>query len=201
MPPMDPESGGRWGLMGGVFDPVHYGHLILADCAVQSYSLSGVLFTVSFSPPHRDRKPEASFKDRIEMVKLAAEGNERFVVSDLEKDLDSPGYTVNIVNHLKRQYPGADWHLILGADNIAVFESWYKPEELSRNVKIVVGNRPGFNSEFEHSEWYDRVDKFEMPLIDISSTMIRQSIGEGRSIRYLLPDNVRRFIIEKGLYL
>lgn len=197
---MNPDPQGKWGIMGGVFDPIHYGHLVLAECACQAFTFSGVLFVVSYNPPHREQKPSISFEDRIEMTALGTEDNEIFAVSDLEKTLEGPGYTLAIVKSLREKYPDADWHLILGADNIAVFDSWHKPEELAQQAKIVVANRPGYDREFEQSKWHDRVKKFRMPLLEISSTMIRQSIKENRSVRYLMPEKVWQFIRDKGLY-
>jgi len=201
MSPMTtPEQPGKWGIMGGIFDPIHYGHLILAESARQACGLDGILFVPSLDPPHRSARPIASFDDRCTMVKLAIEGNDRFVFSNLEEKLASPGYTLAVVDYLNQTYPDPDWHLILGADNIAIFDSWHKPEELVKRVKIVVGRRPGVDDEFQKSPWHDFVTVFPMPQIEISSTAIRECVGAGRSIRYLLPDDVRGFVESRGLY-
>jgi len=195
-----PDFSGKWGIMGGIFDPIHNGHLLLAESASNACGLTGVLFVVSFDPPHRDHKPVASFETRLQMVETAIEDNDGFTVSDMEKDLKVPAYSVNIIEELKKQHPNADWHLILGADNIALFDTWYRPEKLTALVKIVVAQRPGYEQSGRESPWYKKVEKFNMPLIDISSTMIRHRLGEGRTIRYLVPENVRKIIIEKRLY-
>lgn len=197
---MSPENGGKWGLMGGIFDPVHIGHLVLADSALEKCGLDGVLFVVSLNPPHRAHKPVASFEDRLLMTRLAIAENERFVISDLEKKLASPGYTLAVVEYLEQQYPSAEWNLILGADNVAIFDSWHKPEELVKRVRIFVGHRPGYDDTFEKSVWKKHFTTFDMPLLQISSTAIRQSIGQGRSIRYFVPNEVREFITSRGLY-
>ncbi|MEW5922733.1 MAG: nicotinate-nucleotide adenylyltransferase [Candidatus Zixiibacteriota bacterium] len=194
------EKAGNWGIMGGVFDPIHYAHLLLAESAAAAFGLRGVLFIVSFNPPHRDQKPVAPFPVRLKMVSEAIKDNDRFVISDMEQDLDMPSYTVNIVDILHQTYPEIDWHLILGSDNIAAFNTWYKPEELVKKARIVVAGRPGYEESMRHSPWLDKVQKFEMPLMDISSTMIRRRIGEGHSIRYLVPEGVRRIIEKEGLY-
>ena len=186
--------------MGGVFDPIHYGHLALAEGALEAFGFDGVLFVVSFDPPHRNQKPVLPFEQRLEMVRMAIEDNEKFSVSDLERDLGLPGYTLNIVTHLKEKNPEADWHLILGADNLAGFDSWYKPEELVKQAKIVVGDRPGYTRESEKSRWLGHADRFGIPRLDISSTALRESIRQNKSVRYLLPESVRRYIMEKGLY-
>ncbi len=135
------------------------------------------------------------------MTRLATESNDKFEVSDLEKDLKSPGYTLAIVDFLKLKYHDIDWRLILGADNIAQFDGWHKPDELLRRVKIVVGMRPGYEDDFSRSKWADKVEIFNMPQIEISSTTIRKAIKENKSVRYLLPEDVRQFIISRGLYL
>ncbi|MCX6827031.1 MAG: nicotinate (nicotinamide) nucleotide adenylyltransferase [candidate division Zixibacteria bacterium] len=186
--------------MGGIFDPIHYGHLILAQSAQQAFRLDCILFLPSFNPQHRTEKPVASFDDRCLMIKLAFEENDRFVVSDMERELKIPDYTLNVIKILKQNYPEVDWHLILGADNIAQFDKWYRPDELVQEVKIVIGNRPGYDEEFEKSKWAGLVQKYDMPLLDISSTMIRKFINEGKSIRYLLPEAVRQYILSRGLY-
>jgi nicotinate-nucleotide adenylyltransferase len=200
MPPTNPEIGGRWGIMGGLFDPIHYGHLTLAEQARETFALDGVLFVVSFNPPHRLEKPVASFEDRLLMVQMAVDNNDFFVVSDLEKNLDGLGYTLTIVESLQDKYPNVTWHLILGADNIESFDTWHKPEELIKKIKILVGGRPGHKVELKNDDWNKSVELFDMPLMEVSSTMIRNRLEENRSIRYLVPDDVRTFIDQKGLY-
>jgi nicotinate-nucleotide adenylyltransferase len=197
---MTPDRVGNWGIMGGVFDPIHNAHLALAEYARESYKLSGVLFVVSFNPPHRSQKPVAPFEDRLRMTALAVEGNEFFEVSAIERELEGPGYTLSIVEKLKAKYPEAVWHLILGADNIVAFDSWHKPDELIKKIKILVGGRPGFNDRLQYSKWVEDSGLFEMPLMEISSTLIRQRLSRKKSIRYLLPDNVIDYIEKKGLY-
>lgn len=197
----NPEQGGKWGIMGGVFDPIHYGHLRLAEQARISFNLDGVLFVVSFNPPHRQMMPVASFEDRLAIVNLAIKDNRNFVASDIEKNLAGPGYTVSLVTALKSAYPEVSWYLIMGADNLGIFDSWHKPEELIRETKIIVGNRPGYGKDLENSKWKNHISTFDMPLLDISSTMIRRLCGQKQSIQYLVPDEVRRYIDEKELYL
>jgi nicotinate-nucleotide adenylyltransferase len=195
-----PDKGGRWGIMGGLFDPIHYGHLTLAEQAREAFSLNGILFVISFNPPHRREKPIASFDNRLQMVRLAVENNDSFAVTDIEKELDSPGYTLAMVELLKNRYPEVTWNLILGADNIESFELWHKPEDLIKKIKIVVGGRPGYKAVSNNSGWNEAVSHFEMPLMEVSSTLIRQRLKKGQSIRYFVPDKVRTFIVKKGLY-
>lgn len=197
---MAPEQGSNWGIMGGIFDPVHYGHLRLAENALETFDLDGILFLVSFNPPHRKSKPVASFEDRLMMTEMAVKGNDRFIVSDIEKEIEGDCYTINIVSFLKDKYPGVNWRLILGADNIAIFDSWYKPDELLSMVRVGVGARPGFIDDLKQSRWSNKIDMFEMQILDISSTLIRNSIASKKSIKYLLPEEIRQYIYLKGLY-
>jgi nicotinate-nucleotide adenylyltransferase len=186
--------------MGGAFDPIHYGHMILAEKAAEAFELDGVLFVPTFMPPHREDKPKAEFADRVRMTELAVNGRENFIVSDLEKEIDTPSYTLGTVERLKEKFPECRWSLILGADNLVYFSSWHKPEEIVRSADIVVGRRPGYEIDPPESEWAGYVQWFEMPVIGISSTDIRKSLQHGRSVRYMIPEPVRRYIIEKGLY-
>jgi len=196
----NPNDGGNWGIMGGTFDPIHNGHLILAESALKTSNLDGVLFIPSYNPPHRSFKPIASFEDRINMTEMAISGNNRYCLSRIEEDIGGPGYTLTLIKHLKNNYSSTDWHLILGADNIAIFDSWYKPEEIIKQVKIIVGGRPGFNEKYNNSVWQSRIEYFEMPQTDVSSTAIRQLLKKNRSVEGLLPGSVGQYIQKKGLY-
>lgn len=200
MSPRKPNDGGKWGIMGGGFDPIHYAHLVLAEQARISFRLDGVLFIPSHLPPHKSSGPEASFEDRMAMIRLAIEGNDNFEISEIEKDMDGPGFTILLLERLEREYPGVDWYLILGSDNVAIFDDWHRPEDIAEKVKIVVGNRPGYEDVLTDSRWTDKISLVEMPSIDESSTYIRKAIKSGGTIRYLIPEPVRKYIDTKGLY-
>ncbi len=200
MPPTSPEIIGRWGIMGGIFDPIHHGHLILAGRALENFRLDGVLFVVSFSPPHRREKPIASFEDRLRMTGIALESNSNFLISDIEKESGEPAYTLKVVEALKKRHRDVKFYLILGSDNLGIFDSWYKPDELIKQVDIIVGGRPGSEELIKSSGWIDKIQSFNMPLLDISSTQIRRRLKEGKSIKYLLPEDVYAYIKQQGLY-
>ncbi len=200
MPRPQPIEGGKWGIMGGAFDPIHYGHLVLAEQARVSFGLNGVMFFPCSNPPHREYKPTASFDDRIVMTQMAVADNEFFSVSDLEQEIGGNGYTIDLIGELKEDFPKAEWHLIIGADNISIFDTWHKPEEILKEVPVLVGARPGFESALAVSPWMDRMKTFEMPLMEISSTKIRKSFRNGISVRYMLPDQVWHYASEKNLY-
>jgi len=186
--------------MGGAFDPIHFAHLILAEQARKSFNLQGVLFIPSHTPPHRDTEPVASFEQRLKMVRFAIADNDYFAASGMEKDIEGPSYTHTLVKRLKRDYPEIEWHLILGSDNIAIFDKWHKPHEIVEMVKVIVGRRPGYEKELNSSHWAKDIEQFDMPLLDKSSTYIRRAIKNGRSVRYMLPESVRKYIISEGLY-
>ncbi len=196
-----PTDHGKWGIMGGAFDPIHFAHLILAEQARISFKLNGVLFVPSHNPPHRENSPKASFDHRLKMVRLAIAGNDYFSAGGMERNIKGPSYTYTLVKNLREEYPRIDWYLILGTDNIAIFDKWYKPHEIVEMVRVVVGRRPGSESELDNSPWMKNIERFEMPLLDESSTYIRRAIKNGRSIRYMLPESVRKYIISEGLYL
>jgi nicotinate-nucleotide adenylyltransferase len=189
-----------WGIMGGAFDPVHNGHIELARSARNAFNLDQVLFVVSYNPPHRIEKPSVSFNRRYEMVDLAVKDIEEFTVSDVEKDMSGPGYTIDMVRALDKRHPGIDWFLILGADNLEIFDSWYKPDELLDMVKVVVGNRPGYNSETGKKEWINKIKFFELPPTDISSTMVRSRLKSGNDVDDLIPQRAAEYIRINGLY-
>ncbi len=186
--------------MGGAFDPIHFGHLVMAEQARQSLALDGVFFVPGFKPPHRNQAPAASFEDRLAMVRLAIEGNEYFSAGEIEKEIHGPGYTYALLNLLKEKFPGVAWTLLLGADNLAIFDSWYRPEEVMTSVTVAVANRTGFEPLASQNRWASRVRMFQMPPIGISSTIIRQAVKDGQSIQYLLPEDVRSYILDKRLY-
>ncbi|MCP4706565.1 MAG: nicotinate (nicotinamide) nucleotide adenylyltransferase [candidate division Zixibacteria bacterium] len=200
MPQVNPDNGGNWGIMGGAFDPIHNGHLILADSAFEALGLDGVLFIPSYNPPHRSSKPIASFEDRVKMTELAIEDKNKYCLSRIEESITGPCYTLSIIENLKSKYPKANWFIILGADNIVLFDSWYKPGEIVKYAKVVVGGRPGFNSNYKKSIWYNKVRHFDMPQTDISSTTIRQLLKDKKPIESLLPNSISKYIQDKGLY-
>ena len=186
--------------MGGAFDPIHNGHLILTESAHRAFNLDGIFFVPSFNPPHRSSQPLATFEDRVKMTELAIAGNSQYCLSEIEKEIGGPGYTLPIIKSLKHKYPKTSWFLILGGDNIAIFDSWYKPEEIIKEVTIIVGGRPGYDAEFKKSIWYNKIKHFDMPPTDISSTTTRQLLKNNQAVDGLLPESVKQFIQEKGLY-
>ncbi len=185
----------RIGIFGGRFDPIHHGHLILAQDVLELLELDRILFLVSARPPHKGAY--APFEHRYRMVQLATAGMPAFEPSNLEARLNlEKSYTALVLPHLGLQ--GHTAFFLMGQDQYRHFPKWYQPEEILRWVQVVVLRRPGAP---QHPGPYDhRVRFLETRLLDISSSEIRQRIREGKSIRYLVPDAVRAYIEAHNLY-
>lgn len=186
------------GLFFGSFNPIHIGHLIIANYMANHTDLKEVWFMVS---PHNPLKKKSSLidkYDRLEMVNLALEGSENLRSSDFEFHLSLPSYTIDTLTHLKEQHANKDFVLIMGADNLVSLKNWKNYEILLRDYKIYVYPRPGFDSHelFDHPA----VTLTETPLMELSSTFIRKSIKEDKDVKFFLPDKVLHFIDKKGLY-
>lgn len=185
------------GIFGGAFDPIHIGHLILAQDILENVKLDKVLFLVNYQPPHKE--VFCGFDDRYNMVKLATSGHENFIASDFEKtEMIAPSYTFNVMVKLKEKMPHADFHLIIGADQYNALEKWYRYKDLLEIVKLIVLKRPGFEINLRNEAPIIFVDE---RLIDISSTEIRERIKTGKSIKYFVPEKVEEYIKERRLYL
>lgn len=190
------------GIMGGTFDPIHLGHLIAAECAREAALLDEVWFMPASVPPHKSRQPVAAIEQRFEMTKLAVQGNPCFRVSDWEYARGGVSYTVDTVSGLRETHPGVEWSWIIGGDMVAYLPQWHRIDELMASISFVGLRRPGtpWQLDMLPSVWQERITAADMPQMDISSTMIRQRLAEGRSIRYLVPDAVEHYIARWGLY-
>jgi len=198
------------GLLGGSFNPIHVGHLVLAEEARERLGLERVLFVPNRLPPHKPADDMASPADRLHMVRLAVADNERFEACDIELRRDGPSYSLHTVEQLQKESANTlDIHFLIGADTLPELPTWYHVSELAALCKFVVFSRPGGSlddlaplrgvlSEEQIAAIASR--RLEMPLIGVSSTEIRRRVREGRSIRYLVPEAVRRYILERGLY-
>jgi len=199
-----PEQGQAWGVLGGLFDPVHLGHLKLAEEISAARALDGVLFVLSYRPPHRNEQPQASFDHRAAMLRLALADRPRFQFSDIERGRDRPGYTLEIVRRLKRENPGVALHFIVGADNLSQLRSWYHWEELLDEIPILVGSRPLAEQTPVDEAILSKVIVIPTTLIDISSTQIRRAVKQGFTVddlSRLVPRPVALYIAENRLYL
>ena len=188
------------GILGGTFDPIHAGHLIVAETAREALGLEKVIFVPAGVPVHRNLT-EVPAEDRYRMVLLAIDGNPGFAASDFEIKRQSPSFSYETIRHFSEQYgTEAKLYLILGMDAFQEIGTWYKINSLARLVTFVVAGR-------EHARYPEdlpegiKSQELAMGFFSISGHEIRQRVKEGESIRYLVPESVRGYIIEHKLYL
>ncbi|HQR42222.1 MAG TPA: nicotinate-nucleotide adenylyltransferase [Gemmatales bacterium] len=188
----------RVGIFGGSFDPIHLGHLILAEQCRDQAALDRVLFIPAPRPPHKLNKAVASFDHRLAMLKLAILDQPAFLVDTCEQDRPGLSFTVDTLRYLHQREPATDWFLILGGDSVRDLSTWRDPEGIARLCKLLIVDRPDtVGIEPPNYFAYNRV---QSPLIDISSTDIRERVKTGRSIRYLVPERVREYIDTSEVY-
>src|SRR3712207_1094968 len=194
------------GIFGGTFDPIHQGHMIIAEQVMGELDLSRVMFVPGGIPPHKDASSvRASAGDRFEMVEAAVARNERFFVDRIEVDAGRPMHSVETVRLLKERSPDDDWYFISGADEVSNLLAWKEPDRLLEQVVMVAATRPGYDlGRLQHLEAglrnFDRIFPVECTRVDISATGIRRRILQGKSIRYLVPEGLNQIISSRGLY-
>jgi nicotinate-nucleotide adenylyltransferase len=189
----------RLGLMGGTFDPIHHGHLVAAEEARSALDLAKVLFVPAGSPWQKERDDVSAGDHRLAMTQLATEDNPSFDVSTIELDREGPTYTIDTLRAVHEQYPADDLYFITGADAISQILTWKDPDEILELACFVAVTRPGHDLG-DLRERGERIVILEIPALAISSTDIRERVASGRPIRYLVPDQVRRYIDEQALY-
>ncbi len=196
------------GIMGGTFDPIHIGHLTLAEDIRDKCGLDMVLFIPAGDPPHKDSGSIAKASDRYNMTVLGCRDNALFEVSDIELGRKGKTYSVDTLERLRELYPkDTEFVFITGADSILEIDKWRHPERLFGLCSFAAAARPGYKNkkiakqiDFLKEKYGAEIDYVESTAIDISSTEIRKSISEGRSVKYVVPDDVIGYIAEKGLY-
>ncbi len=187
------------GLFFGSFNPIHVGHLIIANYMVNYTSLDEVWFVVSPQNPFKEKKSLGNMYDRLEMVSLAIGDSDRLKASDIEFTLPQPSYTIDTLVHLKEKYPTKDFVLIMGEDNLEGLPKWKNADIILRDYEIIVYPRPGYDGgELKN---HSAVTMTDTPVMELSSTLIRQALKERKNIQFYTPDKVIEFIDKKGLYL
>ncbi len=194
------EPAHRAGFFGGMFDPIHFGHLLAAQLAAEELELGEVLFTPAGIPPHRSR-PGTEKKHRLEMTRRAVADNPLFEVCDKEIDKDSPAYTVETLEELVAENPETEFFLLVGSDELAEFKNWHRWEDILQLVRVAGINRPGTDLAKVDDNIRQECRLVEIPEIDISSTKIRARRRKNLSLRYQLPESVRKIIQKYSLYL
>ncbi|WP_071131402.1 nicotinate-nucleotide adenylyltransferase [Enterococcus timonensis] len=183
------------GLLGGNFNPVHNGHLVVAQAVLETLGLERIDFLPSFLPPHVDVKKTIAATNRLEMLDLATRDNPNFTIEDVEIQRLGKSYTIDTMRQLNASHPDTDYYFIIGGDMVEYLPKWKDIDELMTIVRFVGVNRPH----------YERLSPYpiiyvDVPQLEISSSLIRKKIQLGQSIRYLLPDSVVHYIQKEELY-
>lgn len=186
------------GLFFGSFNPIHMGHLIIANLMAETTDLKKVWFVVSPQNPFKPSKGLLHEFDRYDMVRAAIYDNYKLEVSDIEFNLPKPSYTIHTLVHLKEKHPDKEFKIIIGEDNLAGFTRWKNYERILEDYGLYVYKRPGV--QLSELKEHPNVTFVEAPLLDISATFIRNCIREKQSVRYLVPDAVEQIITAKGFY-
>lgn len=197
----------RIGLMGGTFDPVHHGHLYIAEAARETFALEQVLFIPVGNPPHKQHRRITPARDRLSMLSLAVAGNPWFSVSALETDRRGPTYTVDTLTALQAESPDAVYYYIIGADTLLEVQNWKSFDQVAGLCRFIVLHRPGVPRPQAQAEgealrrtYGAQIEWMESLLLEISSQDIRQRTAQNRSIRYLVPEPVAGYIRRMQLY-
>ena len=195
--------GRRLGVMGGTFDPIHYGHLVTAEEALVQLALNEVIFVPTGQPWMKEGRDVSPAEDRYLMTVIATASNPRFSVSRIEIDRGGPTYTVDTLRALAAENPDAELYFITGADAMLEIFEWKDPDEVLSQAHFIMATRPGYDLallDATESTHHSNVTVMNIPALAISSTDIRERVREGRPIRYLVPEGVKSFIEKAGLY-
>lgn len=187
----------RIGILGGTFNPIHMGHLILAEEALHKLRLEKVVFVPAFIPPHKNVDTRISPQDRLKMAMLAIEDNPAFEVSTFEIDSRKKSYSIDTLKEFRRVYgDGAQFFFLTGSDLLKDLFSWKDIGQIFKMSKFIVANRPGYPVK----DVPEDAETVVITPIEVSSEDIRKRLRESRSIRYLVPEKVRGYILERKLY-
>jgi len=188
----------RIGIFGGTFNPIHSGHLIIAQEVCRHLNLNRIIFVPAYIPPHKNNQDLANAIDRYEMVKIAIKNNPKFKVSASEIKRKGKSYSIDTLREFKSRFGNnASLVFIIGADSVKELKYWKEISNINKLVKFVVVNRPGYLIKYLPRG----TQRIDIPLINISSSQIRRLIKRGSSVRYLVPDAVLRHILKKGIYI
>lgn len=188
----------KTGLFFGSFNPVHNGHLMLANYLVEFGQLDTLWFVVSPHNPFKDKASLLDDRQRLRLLELAVEGDERFEVSDIEFYLPQPSYTSNTVARLLERYPNRDFFLVCGLDNLKKFPNWKNADYLLEKCHLLVYPRKGFDG--GEMLKHPKVKLIDAPEIDVSSTFIREAVAQGHDVRHFMPEKSWQYLEEMGFY-
>lgn len=183
------------GILGGTFDPPHNGHLIIANEVLSELQLDEIWFMPDQEPPHKKKSESVKNEDRLQMLKRAIAGNNAFRIEPIELEREGPSYTVDTMKIINQQYSNHQFFFIIGADMIEYLPKWQSIDELVKLVQFVGVERPDYSHQTDYPILY-----VDVPAFEVSSSMIRDRLKLGKTVRYLLPDSVIQYIKEKHLY-
>jgi nicotinate-nucleotide adenylyltransferase len=196
------------GIMGGTFNPIHYGHLFLAENAYEQIGLDQVLFMPSKNPPHKAKPVAVSDQQRTDMIRLAIRDNPHFILSTMELHRDGITYTADTLTLLKKEKPDNHYYFIVGADSLFMMQDWYQPQTIFQLCTVVAASRDKIEKEqlekqalYLKKQFQADILLLDMPTIQISSANIREKTAMGKSVRYYLPEKVVNYITDNRLYL
>lgn len=186
------------GLFFGSFNPVHTGHLIIANYIAENTPLDRVWLVVSPQNPFKQKHTLLNEYDRLHLIRLAIEDNPNLRASDIEFKLPKPSYTMDTLTHLKEKYPDTEFSLIMGSDNLATLHRW-------KNYELILGQYPIYVYKRKDTEQnpyptHSSIHLLDVPLLDISATFIREQLQQGHSVQYFLPDKVWQYVRDYNLY-
>lgn len=197
----------RLGIFGGTFDPVHFGHLLLAETCRERLKLDQVRFVPAATPPHKLHHDISDGLARADMLSLAVSGYPEFVVDQRELKRKGPSYTVDTLEEFAAEFPESTLYFLIGADSLRDLHAWRDPERITKLATLVACNRPGLPElqneqvvEWVGAEIAERILTLQMPGTDISASEMRDRVRNGRNLRFLTPRAVEAFVIEHGLY-
>lgn len=195
------------GIMGGTFNPVHFGHLFLAEQAYEQLALDKVLFMPSKNPPHKAKPESVSEQGRVDMIELAIRENPHFELSTVELEREGMTYTADTLTILTEQHADTEYFFIVGADSLFMMQNWWKPETIFKLCTVAAANRDNMDqagierqAEYLKLTFGASIALINMPMIQISSAEIRKRISAEKSVRYYLPDSVYDYIRKNRLY-
>lgn len=194
--------GNRVGLLGGTFDPVHNGHISIAESFLNSGFIEELWIILTPHPPHKERSSITDFKTRMEMLELAFSGRDNIRISGIEKELPSPSYTIRTILHLENAYPDNQFYLCIGEDSLADFNRWHKYGDILEHCGLLVAIRPDtqYGKDDIDPDIYKHIHFVDHEPVDISSTELRNKIRNGEKVDGLVPSRVREFIQSHKLY-
>ncbi|MEZ6041751.1 MAG: nicotinate-nucleotide adenylyltransferase [Planctomycetaceae bacterium] len=197
----------RMGILGGTFDPVHYGHLLMAESCREELRLDQIRFIPARQPPHKPGRLISPQSDRAEMLRLAISAYPEFTMDCREFDREGPSFTVDTLAELSIQFPEAQLYLIIGADSLQDLLTWRQPDRIAEIAQLVVCNRPGYALpdrrqaiQWTGPEIGNTVEFVRMPGTDVSATELRDRTSHHRSLRFLTPPAVEEYIRTNALY-